>query len=179
VLGSMGVVQEYDKVQQVELPQVVAVPGKRLREGEELEVAHVKKRKKSRRQSGNNGDGGKRYSSGLMRCKAASDSDEMTAPTFSGSIASMSAIDRDMTTCHGFSVLSNRPSKFNFFVELDDQYDGSQRIAIIQERLTELRKTYMALKAEVACIDRRRKKLRRKEKAFSAVSCSAAEVEYF
>lgn len=90
-----------------------------------------------------------------------------------------------------------RPSRFNFYVELgesrvfvfrikyllwsdlvctmyvaDDYSDGAERIAILQEKLTELRKTYMALKAEVACIDRRRKKLKRKEKDGENLLCS-------
>jgi len=42
--------------------------------------------------------------------------------------------------------------------------DGTQRIALLQQKLQELRKTYMNVKAELACIDRRRKKLRRRER---------------
>lgn len=59
---------------------------------------------------------------------------------------------------------SPRPSKYNFCVELDPELDGDQRIAVLQQKLQELRKTYVAVKAELACIDRRRKKIRRKEK---------------
>jgi molecular chaperone GrpE (heat shock protein) len=40
----------------------------------------------------------------------------------------------------------------------------SQRIDLLQSRLQELRKTYMSVKAELAFIDRRRKKMRRKER---------------
>ena len=46
----------------------------------------------------------------------------------------------------------------------DPELDGTQRIALLQQKLQELRKTYMNVKAELACIDRRRKKLRRRER---------------
>jgi molecular chaperone GrpE (heat shock protein) len=50
------------------------------------------------------------------------------------------------------------------FVLTDPELDGTQRIALLQQKLQELRKTYMNVKAELACIDRRRKKLRRRER---------------
>jgi len=49
-----------------------------------------------------------------------------------------------------------------FFV--DPELDATQRIASLQDKLRELRQTYSALKARVMLIDRRRKKLKRKEK---------------
>jgi hypothetical protein len=49
-------------------------------------------------------------------------------------------------------------------VLIDPELDGTQRIALLQQKLQELRKTYMNVKAELACIDRRRKKLRRRER---------------
>ncbi|KAH9380598.1 hypothetical protein HPB48_018795 [Haemaphysalis longicornis] len=45
----------------------------------------------------------------------------------------------------------------------DDSLDAEKRIAVLQDRLTELRKVYMQLKAEVAVIDRRRKRAKKKE----------------
>jgi len=42
--------------------------------------------------------------------------------------------------------------------------DASQRIAVLQDKLRELRQTYTTLKAQVVLIDRRKKKLKRKEK---------------
>lgn len=47
---------------------------------------------------------------------------------------------------------------------LDPELDAGSRIHILQKQLSDLRKTYMELKAEVASIDRRRKKLKKKEK---------------
>lgn len=54
----------------------------------------------------------------------------------------------------------------------DPELDASQRIAVLQQKLGELRKTYMSVKTELAGIDRRRKKLRRREREASGnISC--------
>ena len=50
------------------------------------------------------------------------------------------------------------------FTDVSKIKDPDERVAIIQKQLSELRKIYMQLKAEVASIDRRRKKFRRKER---------------
>ena len=42
--------------------------------------------------------------------------------------------------------------------------DASQRIVFLQEKLRDLRQAYSALKTQLVLIDRRRKKLKRKEK---------------
>ena len=55
-------------------------------------------------------------------------------------------------------------SKYNFCKPLDESIDADKRINILQERLQELRKTYMNIKQEVAVLDRKKKKARRKEK---------------
>ncbi|CAN7995256.1 unnamed protein product, partial [Ixodes hexagonus] len=67
------------------------------------------------------------------------------------------------TTCH-------RPSKFTFDYPLDEGLDAEKRISVLQDRLTELRKVYLSLKAEVAVIDRRRKRARKKESGTPASS---------
>lgn len=54
--------------------------------------------------------------------------------------------------------------RYNFLVELDPSMDAVTRIALLQQRLQDLRKTYNDVKSELACIDRRRKKLRRRER---------------
>jgi hypothetical protein len=79
---------------------------------------------------------------------------------------------------------SNRQNKYNFHVDLginksiindfeslynlqcfsDPLLDGTARINLLTNQLAELRKVYHSLKAELATIDRRRKKLRRKER---------------
>ncbi|XP_019870639.2 AT-rich interactive domain-containing protein 4B isoform X2 [Aethina tumida] len=57
-----------------------------------------------------------------------------------------------------------RPTRYNFLVELDDSMDSVQRIAMLQQKMAELRKTYADVKAELAIVERRRKKIRRRER---------------
>ena len=45
-----------------------------------------------------------------------------------------------------------------------EELERDQRISVLQTRIIEIRKVYMELKAEVALIDRRRKRARRKER---------------
>lgn len=45
------------------------------------------------------------------------------------------------------------------------------RINVLMSRLTDLRKAYHSVKAELAAIDRRRKKLRRKEREGKLLAC--------
>uniref|UniRef100_W4VRS1 Putative dna-binding bright/brcaa1/rbp1 n=1 Tax=Corethrella appendiculata TaxID=1370023 RepID=W4VRS1_9DIPT len=59
---------------------------------------------------------------------------------------------------------SPRPCQFNFLVSLDPALSSNQRISILKKKIQELRKTYNSIKAELASIDRRRKKLRRRER---------------
>ncbi len=42
--------------------------------------------------------------------------------------------------------------------------EGEERIKFLAEKIGEIRKIYMSLKSEVALIDRKRKRHRRKEK---------------
>ncbi|KYN42901.1 AT-rich interactive domain-containing protein 4B, partial [Trachymyrmex septentrionalis] len=74
-----------------------------------------------------------------------------------------------------YSSRSPRPTKYNFYVELDPELDGSQRIAVLQQKLSDLRKTYNAVKVELATIERRRKKLRRRER--EAMKAAKAEMQ--
>uniref|UniRef100_A0A182PQD3 ARID domain-containing protein n=1 Tax=Anopheles epiroticus TaxID=199890 RepID=A0A182PQD3_9DIPT len=59
---------------------------------------------------------------------------------------------------------TGRPCQYNFLVNLDPSLNSNQRIVIIKKKIQELRKTYNSIKAELASIDRRRKKLRRRER---------------
>ncbi|XP_039283338.1 AT-rich interactive domain-containing protein 4B isoform X4 [Nilaparvata lugens] len=87
------------------------------------------------------------------RNPAGSDSDDTSENSLAGSSLDVAASSR-----------SPKPSKHNFYVQLDPELDGAQRIEVLQKKLQELRTTYMSLKSELACIDRRRKKLRRRER---------------
>lgn len=57
-------------------------------------------------------------------------------------------------------------SKLTFFSLLDelDNMNSTERISFLQEKLQEIRKYYMSLKSEVATIDRRRKRLKKKDR---------------
>lgn len=59
---------------------------------------------------------------------------------------------------------------------------SAERISILQEKLQEIRKHYLSLKSEVASIDRRRKRLKKKEREskyfslrYKSVQCTAVE----
>lgn len=55
----------------------------------------------------------------------------------------------------------------NYFFSLLDELDNmnsTERISFLQEKLQEIRKYYMSLKSEVATIDRRRKRLKKKDR---------------
>lgn len=126
--------------------------------------------KKPGRQSTRNGRHGAGSDSddtseGSNLCTVNSTPASHTNPTNITSVA-------DLTS---YSSRSPRPTKYNFYVELDPELDGSQRIAVLQQKLAELRKTYNAVKVELAAIERRRKKLRRRER--EAIKAAKAEMQ--
>uniref|UniRef100_A0A669EXE1 AT-rich interactive domain 4A n=1 Tax=Oreochromis niloticus TaxID=8128 RepID=A0A669EXE1_ORENI len=53
---------------------------------------------------------------------------------------------------------------FDFSSDELDSMSSTERISFLQEKLQEIRKYYMTLKSEVASIDRRRKRLKKKER---------------
>ncbi|XP_066993886.2 microtubule-associated protein futsch isoform X2 [Anabrus simplex] len=134
--------------------------------------ASPKKRRRSRKRSECESNKRLRHSSSRSTRNlggGGSDSDDTSENSATGCMPIAS-------TENTLSSRSPRPSKYNFYVELAPELDGSQRIALLQQKLQELRKTYMNVKAELACIDRRRKKLRRREREEKAtkqeVACS-------
>lgn len=68
---------------------------------------------------------------------------------------------------------SPRTPKYNLNLEEGKYLEGEQRISFLMEKVHEIRKIYMDLKSEVALIDRRRKRAKRKERD----SSHAAESE--
>ncbi|VVD01543.1 unnamed protein product [Leptidea sinapis] len=64
--------------------------------------------------------------------------------------------DEDDDRAHDNNLEADKPR--------DPSWDGQTRIKVLMSRLTDLRKAYHSVKAELAAIDRRRKKLRRKER---------------
>ncbi|RWS07385.1 hypothetical protein B4U79_10324 [Dinothrombium tinctorium] len=55
-------------------------------------------------------------------------------------------------------------SKYNFCTPINENLEADKRIQILTERLQELKRTYMIIKSELASIERRRKKAKKKEK---------------
>lgn len=55
---------------------------------------------------------------------------------------------------------------------------SAERISILQEKLQEIRKHYLSLKSEVASIDRRRKRLKKKERESKYFSFKYKSVYY-
>ncbi|XP_077492806.1 uncharacterized protein LOC144103954 isoform X2 [Amblyomma americanum] len=139
--------------------------GKRARKAARkamLSAVHGDSKGKTHRTSGRSA----RDSSGLMSMV---DSGSCT-PTSMAASCTVTALGSTNTgSCH-------RPSKFNFDLPLDDSMDAEKRIAVIQDRLTELRKVYMQLKAEVAVIDRRRKRAKKKESSAPVLSSASSSV---
>ncbi|XP_038612092.1 AT-rich interactive domain-containing protein 4A [Tachyglossus aculeatus] len=62
---------------------------------------------------------------------------------------------------------SPRAYKWSFQLNELDNMNSTERISFLQEKLQEIRKYYMSLKSEVATIDRRRKRLKKKDREVS------------
>lgn len=71
------------------------------------------------------------------------------------------------SSCVGKKITSSSSSSSD---ELDSM-SSTERISFLQDKLQEIRKYYMTLKSEVASIDRRRKRLKKKER--EGGSCKA------
>ncbi|XP_072283751.1 AT-rich interactive domain-containing protein 4A [Pyxicephalus adspersus] len=67
---------------------------------------------------------------------------------------------------------SPRTYKWTFQLNELENMSGSERIVFLQDKLEEIRKYYMSLKSEVATIDRRRKRLKKKDREVSNTGAS-------
>ncbi|XP_074146332.1 AT-rich interactive domain-containing protein 4A isoform X2 [Sminthopsis crassicaudata] len=67
---------------------------------------------------------------------------------------------------------SPRAYKWSFQLNELDNMNSTERISFLQEKLQEIRKYYMSLKSEVATIDRRRKRLKKKDREVSHAGAS-------
>uniref|UniRef100_A0A8C1I9F8 AT rich interactive domain 4A (RBP1-like) n=1 Tax=Cyprinus carpio TaxID=7962 RepID=A0A8C1I9F8_CYPCA len=72
------------------------------------------------------------------------------------------------------SVPSPRTYKWSCQLTELDNMTSAERISFLQEKLQEIRKYYMSLKSEVASIDRRRKRLKKKEREVSHTTASTS-----
>ncbi|XP_015248021.1 PREDICTED: AT-rich interactive domain-containing protein 4A, partial [Cyprinodon variegatus] len=74
---------------------------------------------------------------------------------------------------HGFPS-PQRSYKWTLQLDELDSMSSTERISFLQEKLQEIRKYYMSLKSEVASIDRRRKRLKKKEREVSNTTASTS-----
>ncbi|NWS74559.1 ARI4A protein, partial [Crotophaga sulcirostris] len=73
---------------------------------------------------------------------------------------------------HHHQNSSSRVYKWSFQLNELDNMSSTERISFLQEKLQEIRKYYMSLKSEVATIDRRRKRLKKKDREVSHTGAS-------
>uniref|UniRef100_A0A8C7F6M3 AT-rich interactive domain 4A n=1 Tax=Oncorhynchus kisutch TaxID=8019 RepID=A0A8C7F6M3_ONCKI len=69
------------------------------------------------------------------------------------------------------------PRTYKWTFQLTDELDSmtsAERISFLQDKLQDIRKYYMSLKSEVASIDRRRKRLKKKEREVSHTTASTS-----
>ncbi|KAK6304661.1 hypothetical protein J4Q44_G00252470 [Coregonus suidteri] len=72
------------------------------------------------------------------------------------------------------SFPSPRTYKWTFQLNELDSMSSAERISFLQDKLQDIRKYYMSLKSEVASIDRRRKRLKKKEREVSHTTASTS-----
>ncbi|OXB72188.1 UNVERIFIED_CONTAM: hypothetical protein H355_016590 [Colinus virginianus] len=72
---------------------------------------------------------------------------------------------------HHHQNSSPRVYKWSFQLNELDNMSSTERISFLQEKLQEIRKYYMSLKSEVATIDRRRKRLKKKDREGNVQIC--------
>ncbi|XP_074603636.1 uncharacterized protein LOC141857108 [Brevipalpus obovatus] len=68
-------------------------------------------------------------------------------------------------------------SKYNFVTPIDESMEAERRIQVLQDRMQDLRKTYMSIKSELHSIEKRRKRPKRKDSG-SPVSPSSSSHEH-
>lgn len=69
---------------------------------------------------------------------------------------------------------SSRTYKWTLQLSELDNMAGAEKIVFLQDKLQEIRKYYMSLKSEVATIDRRRKRLKKKDREVSNTGASTS-----
>ncbi|KAL0270093.1 UNVERIFIED_CONTAM: hypothetical protein PYX00_007613 [Menopon gallinae] len=119
----------------------------------------LKKKRRNRKRSESLSENNKRIRQPVGRPPKAKDTGSDSDDT-----SENSQIGNNINSDPLMNSRSQRPSKYNFFCELDPELDATQRIALLEQKIQECRKTYLSVKSKLASIDRRRKKLRRRER---------------
>ncbi|XP_055620675.1 AT-rich interactive domain-containing protein 4B isoform X2 [Toxorhynchites rutilus septentrionalis] len=154
-----------DSVSQDENQEPEASPSKKRRQRKTSEEPSNKRRKTTAPSTSCYGSRGSHRMTGNNATDSEDNSDS-TAFQRGTSVGAQSsgAGGGSSTASPSVGGRSGRPCQYNFLVNLDPALNSAQRVAILKKKIQELRKTYNAIKAELASIDRRRKKLRRRER---------------
>uniref|UniRef100_A0A336LQS4 CSON012988 protein n=1 Tax=Culicoides sonorensis TaxID=179676 RepID=A0A336LQS4_CULSO len=118
----------------------------------------VKKRKRQHKSSDTEGSMKKR------RGRTSTVNTRNTAGTDSEDNSDMAPSHRSISMPSSSITNSSKPLQYNFLVQLDPALGSSQRISILRKKIQDLQKAYNNIKTELASIERRRKKLRRRER---------------
>jgi hypothetical protein len=92
-------------------------------------------------------------------------------------ISPVSGISLSQVPPNAFFANIQPVSKYNFCTPLPEDLDSERRIQILNDRIQELRKTYMNLKSELAAVERRKKKCKRKANSGNNSSSSSGGQE--
>ncbi|XP_072169690.1 uncharacterized protein [Diadema setosum] len=131
--------------------------GKKRRKHSRRRRSSVSERRHSTKEHGNNNSSDTDESRSESRLTASLSKHQLSMRNHAGNLPPGRVAD-------GTTPQGQRQPRWNFLVDLSNVKDPEERIAIIQRQLTELRNVYLQLKQEVASIDRRRKKFRKKER---------------
>lgn len=77
----------------------------------------------------------------------------------------------------GIGLDYNPTSKYNFCVPLDENLEQEKRIQTLQERLQDLRKTYMNIKSELAQLERRNSRTKSRQRKERSIPSSPGSAE--
>ncbi|KAL3286124.1 hypothetical protein HHI36_000637 [Cryptolaemus montrouzieri] len=119
-------------------------------------VSSVRKRRRSYRHS--DPCSAKRGRRAVNRSRHNSDSEDDTSDH------SMVSNNTQNSVPYNRGARSERPVKYDFRPNLDGITDPNQRINLILQKMAELKKVYVDVKAELADIERRRKKIKRRQR---------------
>ncbi|XP_015123692.1 AT-rich interactive domain-containing protein 4B isoform X2 [Diachasma alloeum] len=134
-----------------------------------------KKRKRNRKNSecGKEKKGNRTSGRTTRQGPGGSDSDDTSEGSNAGGSGHVGGAEAVLNGMGETLGRDHKSLKYNFFVDLDPELDGCQRIALLQQKLSEIKKTYNIVKTELAAIERRRKKLRRREREAKKLSIAA------
>ncbi|XP_052565742.1 AT-rich interactive domain-containing protein 4B isoform X3 [Culex pipiens pallens] len=154
-----------DSVSQDENQEPDASPTKRRRQRKASEEPTIKRRRTAASGGGYGSRGGHRNVPSNAATDSEDNSDSMAFQRGASAGGNTSGAGGGSSSAASpAGGKSGRPCQYNFLVNLDPALNSAQRVAILKKKIQELRKTYNAIKAELASIDRRRKKLRRRER---------------